>query len=142
MASSELVCSMCSFFCSTNEELLSHLVKRHRSAASFIVHCNMPGCGASYRNYLSFKSHVYSKHAHSSHCGTFFENNVSSDTLESPETSCSEEPHDLAINTEAAFVLKLNGAIYFHPILSMPSNNYKKRYFSGTLLGRKLVFGA
>jgi hypothetical protein len=53
---------MCPFFCYTLQELLGHVVQRHRSESNFSACCNFPGCGASYKNYLCFKRHVYTKH--------------------------------------------------------------------------------
>lgn len=55
-------CAMCPFFTDNLEDLVKHLVKRHRNAPRFIVHCNEVGCGASFKNYVSFKSHLSRKH--------------------------------------------------------------------------------
>lgn len=53
---------MCPFFSVSQSELISHLVRRHRHAAGFIVHCSAAGCGRSFGNYLSFKTHVTRSH--------------------------------------------------------------------------------
>ena len=53
---------MCPFYCFETKDLISHLIKRHRNAPNFAVHCSSPGCGATFRNIVSFRSHCFRKH--------------------------------------------------------------------------------
>ena len=56
-------CSLCPFFANKQDDLVTHVVRRHQHDANFIVHCSAAACGASFSNYKSFKSHV--KRCHS-----------------------------------------------------------------------------
>ena len=51
-----------SIFANSETELLKHLVKRHRNTSRFIIHYSATGCGVSYKNCASFKSHCRRKH--------------------------------------------------------------------------------
>lgn len=42
-------CSMCPFYSNNRQKLFKHLIKRHRNAPNFIVHCSAVGCGASFK---------------------------------------------------------------------------------------------
>lgn len=103
----EHMCSMCPFFTNHHIDLLSHLVKRHRNAAKFVIHCSVPGCGASYTNYRSFKTHCQRKHYGIE--GT----NVGPDLSNSDDRMCDDI--NVSIDTdpktdmkrEAAYILRL-----------------------------------
>ena len=41
---------------------MQHTVRSHRFDPYFVVHCKFDGCGVSYNNWASFKSHVKRKH--------------------------------------------------------------------------------
>jgi len=55
-------CSLCSFFCSKQDALLNHMIRRHQHDAGFIAHCSVSACGLSFRNFRSFKTHVMRCH--------------------------------------------------------------------------------
>ena len=55
-------CSMCPFYSNVRDELIYHLLKRHRNAPNFIVHCSSDGCGASFKSYNSFRMHCIRNH--------------------------------------------------------------------------------
>ena len=96
---------MCPYFSPDTQNILQHIVRRHRNSASFIAHCNASGCGASFRNYNSFKIHVKRRH------GSDNTTTVVADTQEDDDES--DEPVDelnIELDTskaEAAFLLKL-----------------------------------
>jgi hypothetical protein len=97
---------MCPFFCYTLQELLGHVFMRHRSESNFSACCNFPGCDASYKNYPSFKRHVYTKHQQdmSAH--------VDGDIETVDEEVCAEQPPGIFSDihmkySEAAFLLSL-----------------------------------
>jgi hypothetical protein len=99
-------CSTCPFFCLRLEELIGHVVKKHRTDSEFNASCNFPGCGASYKNYLSFKKHVYRKHRQD------LSDHNDGDTEAVCEQMCQEEVTDNSddsplIDSEAAFILRL-----------------------------------
>ena len=100
-------CSMCPFFSVQHEQLLLHVIKRHRLSTSFMAHCNIPGCGASYKNYLSFKKHVYRKLRYVTRNG--IENNsqlvVDDDMI--VILGGQKLPIMTVVNVEAVFVLQL-----------------------------------
>ena len=108
----EFKCSMCPFFCGSHEQLLAHMVKRHRHSPFFIAHCNIPGCGSSYKNYLSFKRHVYSKHPNVTRdfaegvsqlvCSTTSDQHDNDDGNDKTEAE-----NESIAKSEAAFLLKL-----------------------------------
>jgi len=54
----KLSCTMCFFQCDLNDELIYHYIRYHKYDPQFIVQCNFPGCGATYRKWKSFKQHV------------------------------------------------------------------------------------
>lgn len=55
-------CGMSPVFCTSSNELIKHLFKRHRHETNFIVHCSSQGCGASFKTYDSFRMHCSRKH--------------------------------------------------------------------------------
>ncbi len=102
----EYSCSMCPFLGRNAPELLFHLVKKHRHDSNFIVHCSYEGCGASYRNYKSFKVHCSRKH--------FLSPNDTANT-EYPSTNDNDDENDAIADvnydsnelSEGKFLLKL-----------------------------------
>lgn len=52
-------CSMCNFVSVDRGRTIKHIVREHRFDPNFSTQCK---CGISYRNWISFKSHVYRKH--------------------------------------------------------------------------------
>ncbi|XP_062578360.1 uncharacterized protein LOC134240278 isoform X1 [Saccostrea cucullata] len=56
-------CSMCPYYGKTKEEILQHLVRRHKNEPKFKVHCSKPGCGSSFNKIRSFSQHLYRKHS-------------------------------------------------------------------------------
>ena len=101
-------CSMCSYFCSDVSNLFLRLVRRHKNAASFIVHCNANGCGASFKNYSSFKSHVKRKHVYELAAVSKNYNVDDDDDDDCMEESVDEYNADLDTSkVEATFLLKL-----------------------------------
>jgi hypothetical protein len=63
MAGVILSCGMCAFQCVGMESFVQHAVRFHRNDPNFAVTCKFVGCGVSYNNWSSFKSHFYRKHA-------------------------------------------------------------------------------
>ena len=99
---------MCPYFCSGISDLLRHLVRRHKHAASFIVHCNAKGCGASFRNHQSFKRHV--KHKHASELRAPSSSHDDHDVDYDSQLEDPMDEHNNALDTskaEATFSLKL-----------------------------------
>ena len=102
-------CSMCPYQSPSLSSLLHHLVRRHRNAPKFVVHCNAVGCGASFRNYVSFKSHVKRKHYKEIQfmaCGA--SNNDDPYFLIENDVDTNDKLEDRKM--EAAFLLKLKAA--------------------------------
>jgi len=103
-------CSMCPYFGSHHERLMSHLLRKHRDDPNFIIHCNFSGCGVSYRNYLSFKKHVFRTHAsvnpsiNQPH--TYEECIELENVCDNIENVCDNIENEVA-KSEAAFLLKL-----------------------------------
>ena len=84
--------SMCPYFTTTHDDLITHLVRRHRHAADFIVNCSANGCGRSFKNYLSFKTHV--RRCHLRNPSVIYDPDLSGAMNESHE-------HDLSVNTSS-----------------------------------------
>lgn len=55
-------CSMCCYKGASHSLLLTHIVRNHQNNPLFQVKCNYEGCGATYRQWKSFRSHIYKKH--------------------------------------------------------------------------------
>ncbi|EZA49859.1 hypothetical protein X777_11740 [Ooceraea biroi] len=54
-------CSMC-YLPLPEHEVVSHVSRNHKFDPNFIVYCNQPGCGASYKIWSSFQKHVKREH--------------------------------------------------------------------------------
>ena len=100
-------CSMCPFFSVSQSELIAHLVRRHRHAAGFNVYCSALGCGRSFNNYLSFKTHV--TRSHPVHAAETTSSDADESGMVVPESVQSVSAGDLRPGSlcEAAYVLKL-----------------------------------
>lgn len=94
---------MCPYFSKSQDELLLHLVKCHRNTPSFIVHCCAKGCGASYKNYGSFRSHCYRKHYQTRICSSSSESFDDGISLFDYRSASVEDKQ----SQEAAYILKL-----------------------------------
>lgn len=101
-------CSMCPYFSPDTQKLLHHVVRRHKNAPSFIAHCNAKGCGASFRNYNSFKIHI--KRRHQDYCSPY----NPTDMIENQDLNDGLQEHIEDDNSEldttraeAVFLLKL-----------------------------------
>ncbi|XP_066602470.1 uncharacterized protein [Prorops nasuta] len=55
-------CSMCYYSCSTNKQLMTHMVHHHSSDPKFKIKCTESGCGCTYKKWKSFRQHLYRKH--------------------------------------------------------------------------------
>lgn len=102
-------CSLCPYLSQSQEELISHLIKRHKSCANFIVHCSAKGCGASFKNHNSFRSHCYRIHLNQP-ASSSAQDKIGIDLISSSVDldtfmDCPENALD-----EGAFVLKLTAA--------------------------------
>lgn len=54
---------MCPFYSNNRQKLFKHLIKRHRNAPNFIVHCSAVGCGASFKKIGTYYVHCHRKHS-------------------------------------------------------------------------------
>lgn len=54
-------CSMC-YLELPKDEVISHVIRSHKFDPNFIVYCNQPGCGASYKNWASYRKHIQRVH--------------------------------------------------------------------------------
>lgn len=100
-------CSMCPFFATDQEGLVTHLVRRHRHATGFIVYCSATGCGRSFKNYWSFKSHI--KRCHTSNVVDAELDSSNNDEISASVCFGHTSENAVAENflNEAAYVLKL-----------------------------------
>lgn len=57
-----LTCSMCEFQSNEMALLVQHLVRRHQFDNRFSVTCNVEECGATYRIWASYKTHLQRHH--------------------------------------------------------------------------------
>jgi hypothetical protein len=55
-------CKMCAFQSICRVTFIQHTIHYHRYDEDFVVNCEFDSCGASYRNWGSFKSHLTRKH--------------------------------------------------------------------------------
>lgn len=55
-------CSMCFYTTIRHALLIRHLVRNHRFDPRFLVRCSARDCGVTYKNWNSFKKHVYRNH--------------------------------------------------------------------------------
>lgn len=102
-------CSLCPYLSQCQAELISHLIKRHKNCANFIVHCSANGCGASFKNHNSFRRHCYRKHLNQL-ASTQTDDDIGVGEINSSvvlDTSI-DGPDDTL--DEGAFVLKLTAA--------------------------------
>ena len=85
---------------------MRHIVRKHQNAASFIAHCNVSGCGASFVNFGTFRKHIQRKYQYTSEIVTC-EPNFDHDMIIDNEGLVSGVTLEKA---EAAFSLKLKAA--------------------------------
>lgn len=57
-----LKCSMCFFGTEVELQFIKHYIQCHRLDPNFSVTCNKIGCGVTYRNWDSFRKHLYRRH--------------------------------------------------------------------------------
>ncbi len=98
---------MCPYFTEDSVSLNQHLIRSHRHTPKFIVHCNAHGCGASYKNYKSFKQHCMRHHRFSE-----LQDNNEPDIVADHDTdNIANDSHSdirsLSKIREGAFLLKL-----------------------------------
>ena len=94
-------CSMCSFFCGGYDDFITHIIRRHQFDKKFRIHCSAFGCGASYSNVNSFKSHVARNHPENLQITSSDENQFAFSVTDVAEQTL---PH---CANEAAFILSL-----------------------------------
>jgi hypothetical protein len=82
---------MCSYFTQSVDELFSHLLRRHKNSANFII------------NIVSCRSHYYRKHYSEGQT----ENVLQDQSCSAAETDLADEPDEFSRQDEAAFLLKL-----------------------------------
>ena len=97
------ICSMCPYSSKSQEELIAHLVKRHKHCPQFIIHCSAIGCGASFKKHSSFRSHCHRKHFNydTAACA------ADVDQHDDPINIDVVQESDDDLKDEAAFILKL-----------------------------------
>jgi hypothetical protein len=102
-------CSMCPFFASSQNDLVTHLVRRHRNNAGFIVHCSAVGCGRSFKNYYSFKTHIRRDHPFLSNRQASSDEPIHTESTAESDADVQED-EDLSkesLLTDAAYILRL-----------------------------------
>jgi hypothetical protein len=107
MDSVEHKCSMCPFFGLDHKELMSHLVKRHRNSPAVIAHCNFPGCGVSFKNYMTFKQHTHRNQWHVLANSEILRVLDGNEHCNIPDGMAASQEQKILANSEAAFILKL-----------------------------------
>lgn len=100
-------CSMCHFFCEDIKTLFTHLVRKHQNASLFIAHCNVPGCGATYNKFSSFRKHVQRNHPNVITNANRHEELLPALGVDVNDGNASIDGLEMA---EGAFVLKLKAA--------------------------------
>ncbi len=103
-------CSMCHYFSDDVNSLLHHLVRKHQNAATFIAHCNVAGCGATYANVRSFKKHLQRKHPSVPELAPVHDELADNDEVVSDDDGNDNASEINMESAEAAFVLKLKAA--------------------------------
>lgn len=79
------------------DEVISHVARNHKFDPNFIVYCNEPGCGASYKKWSSFQKHV--QRVHQMNLDNIDNDNIADVSLDVPEPYQDErnEPGKLLI---------------------------------------------
>ena len=57
-----VTCPLCGAFCSSISVYLSHLRVIHAHEAGFQVSCGLQGCPRTFKNFYTYRNHVYSMH--------------------------------------------------------------------------------
>lgn len=57
-----VTCPLCGAFCSSISVYLSHLRLIHAHEAGFQVSCGLQGCARTFRNFYTYRNHLYSMH--------------------------------------------------------------------------------
>ena len=101
------MCSMCTFYCDSQQDLINHLIRRHKHDKKFLIHCSGYSCGASFNKLKSFKSHVLRKHSVDADTVGSYETGVDDVAANSVELNASGTSDDDIIKSDAAYLLNL-----------------------------------
>ena len=56
------ICSMCNFTTDIENQLVYHIIQKHRHEKNFQVNCTAPSCSYSSKSWAGFRSHYSRKH--------------------------------------------------------------------------------
>lgn len=101
------MCSMCTFYCDSQQDLINHLIRRHKHDKKFLIHCSGYSCGASFNKLKSSKSHVLRKHSVDADTVGSYETGVDDVAANSVELNASGTSDDDIIKSDAAYLLNL-----------------------------------
>ena len=97
-------CSLCPYFTNDSKDFSKHLLRRHRNAPNFMVHCSYAACGTSFKTYKMFYQHCMRKHFD-------FENDEGEIEDENEEENDVEMEDDGVPYNEAQYLLKLKAGM-------------------------------
>lgn len=104
-------CSMC-YLQLPEDKVISHVVRCHKYDPNFIIYCNQPGCGSSYKKWSSFQIHV--KRVHQINLDNIDDENdenIADVAMDVPQSNPNQDERN---KSGKLLTLHLNFATYFY----------------------------
>ncbi|XP_033097594.1 uncharacterized protein LOC117101675 [Anneissia japonica] len=99
-------CSLCGYFESSKLcKIVSHISQNHSLDPNFYISCGLDDCPQSFRNFASFKSHLYRKHREH----FFIDLGTESNKFQCPICNIDIESHKQAVQHLKVHITKQNG---------------------------------